>query len=109
VDVGDSEDRAFWTAFLKGLRARGLAGVQLVIGDDHPGLTPDIGAVFIGGASWQRSSVNMPSAGWARWSLPPPGEDLGSVTGKVQRDPSLPAVATLTGQWESCLEHREVL
>jgi putative transposase len=35
--VGDSEDGAFWTAFLKGLRARGLAGVQLVISDHHLG------------------------------------------------------------------------
>ena len=38
VEVGDSEDGAFWTAFLKGLRARGLAGVQLVISDHHLGL-----------------------------------------------------------------------
>jgi transposase-like protein len=28
-DVGDSEDGAFWTAFLRSLKARGLAGVQL--------------------------------------------------------------------------------
>jgi len=28
-DVGDSEDGAFWTAFLRGLKARGLGGVQL--------------------------------------------------------------------------------
>ena len=26
IDVGDSEDGAFWTAFFKGLRARGLRG-----------------------------------------------------------------------------------
>ena len=38
IDVGDSEDGAFWTAFLKGLRARGLTGVQLVISDHHLGL-----------------------------------------------------------------------
>jgi putative transposase len=30
-DVGDSEDGAFWTAFLRSLKARGLGGVQLVI------------------------------------------------------------------------------
>jgi putative transposase len=30
-DVGDSEDGAFWTSFLRSLRTRGLAGVQLVI------------------------------------------------------------------------------
>ena len=26
LDVGDSEDGAFWTAFLRSLKARGLAG-----------------------------------------------------------------------------------
>lgn len=39
-DVGDSEDGAFWTAFLRSLRARGLAGVQLVISGSHAGLRP---------------------------------------------------------------------
>jgi putative transposase len=29
--VGDSEDGAFWTAFLRSLKARGLAGTQLVV------------------------------------------------------------------------------
>ena len=38
LDVGDSEDGAFWTAFLRSLKARGLAGVQLVISDAHTGL-----------------------------------------------------------------------
>ena len=33
VEVGDSEDGALWIAFLRALRARGLTGVQLVIGD----------------------------------------------------------------------------
>ena len=36
--VGDSKDKAFWTAFLRSLRARGLAGVRLVISDAHEGL-----------------------------------------------------------------------
>jgi putative transposase len=58
VDVGDSEDGAFWTAFLKGLRARGLAGVQLVISDHHLGLKQAIGGVFIG-AAWQRCRVHF--------------------------------------------------
>ncbi len=51
--VGDSEDGAFWTAFLRSLKARGLAGTQLVISDAHTGLKAAIGAVLIG-ASWQR-------------------------------------------------------
>ncbi len=58
VDVGDSEDGAFWTAFLRSLRARGLSGVQLVISDHHLGLKAAIGAVFIGSA-WQRCRVHF--------------------------------------------------
>jgi transposase-like protein len=58
VDVGDSEDGAFWTAFLKSLRARGLGGVQLVISDHHLGLKQAIGAVFVG-AAWQRCRVHF--------------------------------------------------
>ena len=58
VAVGDSEDGAFWTAFLRGLRARGLSGVQLVISDHHLGLKQAIGAVFIG-ACWQRCRVHF--------------------------------------------------
>jgi putative transposase len=58
VDVGDSEDGAFWTAFLKGLRARGLAGVQLVVSDHHLGLKEAIASVFVG-ATWQRCRVHF--------------------------------------------------
>jgi putative transposase len=49
---------AFWTAFLKGLRARGLGGMQLVISDHHLGLKTAIGAVFVG-AAWQRCRVHF--------------------------------------------------
>ncbi len=58
VAVGDSEDGAFWTAFLQGLRARGLGGVQLVISDHHLGLKAAIASVFIG-AAWQRCRVHF--------------------------------------------------
>jgi putative transposase len=58
VDVGDSEDGAFWTAFLRSLRARGLHGVQLVISDAHTGLIEAIEAVLIG-ATWQRCRVHF--------------------------------------------------
>ena len=56
--VGDSEDGAFWTAFLRSLKARGLAGVQLVISDAHAGLQAAIDAVLIG-AGWQRCRVHF--------------------------------------------------
>jgi putative transposase len=58
LDVGDSEDGAFWTAFLRSLKARGLAGVQLVISDAHTGLKQAIGAV-LAGACWQRCRVHF--------------------------------------------------
>src|SRR3954451_24669196 len=57
-EVGDSEDGAFWTAFLRSLKARGLTGVQLVISDAHTGLKQAIGAVMLG-ASWQRCRVHF--------------------------------------------------
>jgi putative transposase len=57
-DVGDSENGAFWTAFLRSLKARGLAGVQLVISDAHEGLKAAIGSVLLG-SSWQRCRVHF--------------------------------------------------
>ncbi len=57
-DVGDSEDGAFWTAFLRSLKTRGLSGVQLVISDAHTGLRSAIEAILIG-ASWQRCRVHF--------------------------------------------------
>src|SRR5829696_1426339 len=56
--VGDSEDGAFWTGFLRSLKARGLAGTQLVISDAHTGLKAAIAAVLLG-AAWQRSSADI--------------------------------------------------
>jgi transposase-like protein len=58
IEVGDSEDGAFWTAFLRSLRARGLSGVKLVISDHHLGLKAAIASVFIG-AGWQRCRVHF--------------------------------------------------
>jgi len=57
LDVGDSEDGAFWTAFLRSLKVRGLAGVQLVVSDAHTGLKEAIAAVMAG-AAWQRCRVH---------------------------------------------------
>jgi putative transposase len=58
LDVGPSEDGAFWLAFLRSLVARGLAGVRLVISDAHPGLKGAIAAV-LQGTSWQRCRVHF--------------------------------------------------
>jgi len=57
-DVGDSEDGAFWTSFLRSLKARGLGGTQLVVSDAHEGLKGAIASVLLG-AAWQRCKVHF--------------------------------------------------
>ena len=80
MDVGTSEDGAFWLAFLRSLSARGLSGVELVVSDAHQGLRSAIAAVF-GGASWQRCRTHFMTNlltrvprrvqhGWPPWSAP---------------------------------------
>ena len=58
VDVFLSEDYACWKGFLRGLVARGLAGVKLVISDAHEGLKRATAEVFVG-AAWQRCRVHF--------------------------------------------------
>ena len=53
LDVITTEDGAGWLAFLRGLVARGLTGVSLVISDAHPGLVDAIASTLVG-AAWQR-------------------------------------------------------
>jgi putative transposase len=78
-DVGDSEDGAFWTAFLRSVKARGLGGVQLVISDAHTGLKAAISSVFIG-AAWQRCRVHFSA-------LRPRGGPQGQPGDGHRRDP----------------------
>jgi transposase-like protein len=111
LSVGDSEDGAFWTAFLRSLRARGLAGVRLVISDAHGGLKAAIATVFLG-AAWQRCRVHFLRNVLARipkgraemvlalvrtiWSQPDPAavrEQLDEVAAKLA--PGFPAVAAM--------------
>ena len=57
-DVGDTENEAFWTQFLRSLNARGLGGVQLVMSDAHTGLKKAISTV-LQGSGWQRCRVHF--------------------------------------------------
>ncbi len=57
-DVGDTESKPFWAAFLRSLKTRGLHGVQLVISDAHTGLKKAITTVMQG-AAWQRCRVHF--------------------------------------------------
>ena len=58
LDVGPSEDGAFWTSFLRSLVGRGLSGVRLVTHDAHRGLKGAVQTVLVG-ASWQRCRVHF--------------------------------------------------
>jgi putative transposase len=48
IDLITTEDGAGWTAFLRGLVARGLSGVALVVSDAHRGLVDAIASVLPG-------------------------------------------------------------
>jgi putative transposase len=58
LELGAAEDGAAWTSFLRGLVARGLAGVKLVISDAHQGLVDAVASV-LDGASWQRCRTHF--------------------------------------------------
>lgn len=57
-DVGPAESYGFWLGFMRGLVARGLRGVKLVISDAHVGLKQALSEV-LAGASWQRCRVHF--------------------------------------------------
>jgi putative transposase len=58
LDVVTAEDGAAWLAFMRGLVARGLAGVKLASSDAHPGLVDAIAAT-LPGAAWQRCRTHF--------------------------------------------------
>src|SRR5438093_11770197 len=58
LDVVTAEDGAAWLAYVRGLVARGLAGVKLVSSDAHPGLVDAIAAT-LPGAAWQRCRTHL--------------------------------------------------
>jgi transposase-like protein len=58
LDVVTAEDGAAWLAYVRGLVARGLAGVKLVSSDAHPGLVDAIASTLTG-ASWQRCRTHF--------------------------------------------------
>lgn len=58
VSTSLGEQEVHWRAFLQGLVARGLGGVQLVISDAHVGLQAARRAV-LGGVRWQRCQFHL--------------------------------------------------
>jgi hypothetical protein len=58
VELAHRESPSSWRDFLRGLKARGLNGVELVVSDDHAGLKPAIREV-LPEAVWQRCYVHF--------------------------------------------------
>jgi transposase-like protein len=58
VSVSLSEHESHWKSFLKGLKDRGMNGVQLVISDDHEGLGAARRAI-LGSVPWQRCHFHL--------------------------------------------------
>ena len=58
VELANRESRSSWSDFLRGLKARGLNGVELVVSDDHAGLKAAIREV-LPEAVWQRCYVHF--------------------------------------------------
>jgi transposase-like protein len=58
VSVSLSEHESHWKTFLKGLKDRGMSGVNLVISDDHEGLGSARRAV-LGSVPWQRCHFHL--------------------------------------------------
>jgi transposase-like protein len=56
LDIGEIETEAFWVAFLRSLRERGLEGVRLCVSDEHAGLKAAIACILA--CPWQRCTVH---------------------------------------------------
>ncbi len=110
VDVGPGEDSAFWTEFLRGLVARGLRGVRLVISDAHEGLRQAI-ATVLQGASWQRCRVHfmrnilsdVPKAVQAMAAAMILGFDASTLSLWLRPITHTPTAASIRPVWNSCL------
>src|SRR5215204_5670649 len=78
IDICSAESEAGWLTLFRGLKARGLTGVQLVTADAHSGLVAAMTAT-LDGAAWQRCrthyAANLMSAtpksswGWVKAML----------------------------------------
>lgn len=110
LDIGGSEDSAFWTTFLRQLLQRGLRGVELAISDAHLGLQDAIRSVLTG-ASWQRCRVHTMRNILAHV----PQRDKSMVVAAIRTIFAQPTqadakrqlaevVATLRGRWDKAAE-----
>lgn len=103
VEVADTESEATYQELFRELKARGLAGVQLVTSDDHKGLRAAIARHFQG-ASWQRCQVHYTRNLVAMVSSSRRGElsaDLREVFTAADPGQASRRAADLAGKWRA--------
>jgi putative transposase len=104
LDIFTTEDGAGWTQFLRGLVARGLTGVALVISDDHLGLVQAVRAT-LPGAAWQRCRTHFVRNLQTR--VPKPAQPM--VATLVRSIFAQPSGAEVRAQLERVIEQLEGL
>jgi transposase-like protein len=103
VEVADTESEATYHELFRSLKARGLGGVELVVSDDHQGLTAAVERHFQG-ASWQRCQVHyarnlLGMVGHARRKEL--AEGLRGVFAAPSREVALRLASELAARWRA--------
>jgi transposase-like protein len=96
LQLGDSESEQSWSTFFRWLKGRGLSGVDLVVSDNHGGLTTAIRVQFQG-ASWQRCQMHL-SANVSSAAPKALQEELHARVRAIFEAPDLPTARTLLAQ-----------
>jgi transposase-like protein len=115
LEVAHTESEATYHELFRSLKARGLRGVELVVSDDHQGLTAAVERHFQG-ASWQRCQVHyqrnlLGMVGHARRKGL--AEGLRGVFAAPSREVALGLASQMAAQWRQShprvAEHLEEL
>ena len=89
VELSNRESQSSWTTFVKGLKTRGLQGVEFVVSDDHAGIKRAARAPARGGVAALLRALSPQCAGL---SAPQGRRRLrelgGSTTGATSKKPS---------------------
>jgi len=103
VTVADTESEATYQDLFRGLKQRGLQGVELVTSDDHPGLRAAIGRHFQG-ASWQRCQVHFARnvlGHVGRQHRAPLAADLKALFGAASADQARTLADEIADRWRA--------
>jgi putative transposase len=96
LQLGDSESEHSWTEFFRWLKRRGLHDVDLVVSDNHGGLTNAVRVQFQG-ASWQRCQMHL-SANVSSAAPKAVQEELHARVKAIFDAPDLPTARMLLAQ-----------